>query len=191
MKTENLNPMQSLEVIMEAIGDARAKFEEDGFIYIFWGLLIGLASLAQFILLRTGYYEINYFPYFLTILGGAYTFYHYRRKESAGQKNHLSKVIMSLWIMLFLNMTILGFAFAPVFGKNLLPIMLILSGIGMGLSGVIIKKSLLLYAGIFLNLAGIASIMLPWNYQPLALSIGSLVGVFLPGLLIKLRKRDV
>ena len=41
MKTENLNPMQSLEVIMEAIGDARAKFEEDGFIYIFWGSFLG------------------------------------------------------------------------------------------------------------------------------------------------------
>lgn len=191
METDKLNPIQSLEVIMEAIGDARSKLEEDGFIYIFWGLLIGIASFGQFILLRTGHYEISYFPYFLTILGGAYSFFHYRKKDASGHKNHLSRVIMSLWIMLFLNMTILGFAFAPMLGKNLLPIMLILSGIGMGLSGVIIKKPLLLYAGIFLNLAGIASIMIPWNYQPLALCIGSLVGVFLPGLLIKLRKKHV
>ena len=45
METDKLSPEKSLELITQVITQARNKFEENGFIYMFWGALIAIASI--------------------------------------------------------------------------------------------------------------------------------------------------
>ena len=49
MQTENLSAEKSLELITEVIAQARKKFEENGFIFMFWGALIAIAAIGQFL----------------------------------------------------------------------------------------------------------------------------------------------
>ena len=64
MQTEKLTAEKSLELITEVITQARKKFEENGFIFMFWGALIAIAAIGQFLLLKYEYYSINWYPYF-------------------------------------------------------------------------------------------------------------------------------
>ena len=86
METDTLSPKQSLELITQVIAQARNKFEENGFIYIFWGILIAIASISQFILLKKEYYDIHWYPYLLMPMGSIYSVYYFSKKKGKNQQ---------------------------------------------------------------------------------------------------------
>ena len=51
-----LHPSESLKIIQEIIGQRKQKYEENGFFLLFWGTLIALAGIVQFVMLITSYY---------------------------------------------------------------------------------------------------------------------------------------
>lgn len=59
--------------MFEAIKNAKNRYEENGWAYIFWGILISLASFSKFYLLRIGRPEISWYPYSVMPLGGVLT----------------------------------------------------------------------------------------------------------------------
>ena len=184
----SMTPNQSLELITQMIKEARSKFEEDGFVYMLWGILLFLAAGAQYVLLLNEQYSYNYYPYFFLPLGGIFTSIYYRRRGSTGPKgNPISRVISTMWIFLGANMFILGFLFAPALRDSLIPILLILQGIGIAISGISIKSQLVITAGIIANIAGFIAFFVDWSEQPLLLSLASLAVLFIPGVILKIR----
>ncbi len=115
MKTDKLSPEESLELITQVITQARNKFEENGFIYMFWGALIAITSISQFIFLKNEYYTISWYPYLLMPIGAIYSTVYYSKKKRKSKQNLISKIVSALWIVLSINMMILGF----LFGNNL------------------------------------------------------------------------
>ncbi len=183
MNTDNLTPERSLEIITQAIQEAKSQFEEDGLIYVFWGFLTASAAFSQFFLLRDGYHAINFYPYFLMPLGGLFTWWYYSKKQSS-QSNKVSKMISISWIVISLNVLILGFGFANILRLHLIPIILILIGIATTIAGGILNSRILLIAGILLNLTGFGSFFVDWQYQPLLMGIAAVVGILIPGLML-------
>ncbi len=190
METDNLSPEKSFELITQVINEARNKFEENGFIYTFWGALIAIATLSQFVLLKNEYYSINYYPYFLMPLGGIFTGYYFSKKK-INESNLISKIVSIAWIVLSLNMMILGFVFANVLKESLIPVILILQGVGMVISGGAVKSKLLMYAGIVVNISGMICFNLDWLYHPLLAGLIALFAIMLPGIIsmIKYKKK--
>jgi len=183
MENQNFTPEKSFELINQVINEAKTRFEENGSIYAFWGLLVTVASLAQFILLKNGYYTINYYPYFLMPLGAIYNGYYYYKKGRARQ-NQISKMVAFSWAAVVLNIFILGFLLSGILKQQLTPIILILLGIGTIVSAGAIKNRLILYSGIVINFAGLACFKLEWIYQPLLLGIVSAIAILLPGIIL-------
>ncbi len=183
METDNLSPEKSFELITQVINEARNKFEENGFIYTFWGALIAIATLSQFVLLKNEYYSISYYPYFLMPLGGIFTGYYFSKKKT-NKGNLISKIVSIAWIVLSLNMMILGFVFATVLKESLIPVILILQGVGMVISGGAVKSKLLMYAGIVVNISGMICFNLDWSYQPLLAGIISIIAILIPGIIL-------
>ncbi len=183
MKNQNLTPEKSFELINQVINDAKTRFEENGFIYAFWGLLGTVAALGQFVLLKNGYYGINYYPYFIMPLGAIYTGYYYYKKGRVRQ-NQISKMVSFAWTAIVLNIFTLGFLLSGILKQNLIPVILILVGIGTIVSAGAIKNRLILYSGIVINFAGLVCFRLEWIYQPLLLGIVSVVTIFIPGLIL-------
>ncbi len=189
MKTDNLSPEKSLELITQVITQARNKFEENGFIYMFWGALLAIASFAQFILLKNEYYDINWYPYLLMPIGSIYTGYYFSKKQSKSGQNQISKIISALWIVLSTNMMFLGFLFGDDLKENLTPILLILLSIGTIISGISIKSKLLLYSGIFIGVSAFLGFYLDWIYHPLLMGIVSIIAILIPGIILMVQHK--
>ncbi|MEM9888459.1 MAG: hypothetical protein AAF849_21370 [Bacteroidota bacterium] len=185
MDEQKLEAKKQLSLISDVIATTKARFERNGSVFLFWGILLTVASAAQFVLLLLEYYEINYYPYFGLLLGWIYVYYTYsKKKKQAVTKNVVSKVIDSAWIYIGINCALLGFIYAPVLRSNLIPIILILLGSGVLLTGVVIKHRYIFFAGIFCNIAGFIAISVDYLYQPLLTSIVYLVVLVIPGYLL-------
>lgn len=184
MKEKNLTPEESLQLISNVINEARNRFIEDGIIYMFWGGLLFLTAMAQFLLLKAGKFDINYYPYFIVPLGYIFTHYYYRKKDKGTSKNSISKIIQYLWITIGINIIILSFCFPMILTVNLIPINLILSGIGIIISGAALREKIILIAGIISVIAGYICFLIEPNTQPLVMSLTALFSYFGTGLLL-------
>lgn len=184
METEKLSAEKSLELITEVIAQARKKFEENGFIFMFWGALIAIASIGQFLLLKNEYYAIHWYPYFLMPLGAIYSFYYFSKKEKRYRHNQISRIVSYAWIFLSINMLALGFIFGRLLQANLIPVILILLAVGTIISGVSVRSRLLLFSGILINLSAFAGFYIPILYQSLLMGVVAIVAVFIPGIIL-------
>ena len=183
MNDQILTPEKSFELINQVISEARNRIEENGFIYAFWGLLSTAAALSQFFLLKYGYYSINYYPYFLLPLGAIYTAYFVYKKKRT-EKNHIGRIMGISWTIVTLNVFVLSFLLSGILKTQLIPILLILLGIGTIISAGATKNKLILFSGIVLNLSGLVSFYVEWMYQPLLLGIVSAVAILIPGIIL-------
>lgn len=184
MQTEKLSAEKSLELITEVIAQARKKFEENGFIFMFWGALIAIAAIGQFVLLKYEYYTINWYPYFLMPIGAIYSFFYFSRKEGHNKHNQISRIVSSAWGVLSLNMLVLGFLLGRILVANLIPVILILLAAGTVISGVSVRSRLLLFSGVLINLSAFVGFYIPILYQPLLMGIVAIIAVFIPGIIL-------
>ena len=189
MEAGKLSPEKSLELITQVITQARNRFEENGFIYMFWGVLTAIASISQFVLLKNEYYDINWYPYFIMPIGAIYSGFYFSKKHKKTKQNQISKLISALWIVLSLNMMILGFLFANSLKENLIPISLILLSIGVLVSGTSIKSKLLIFSGVIINISAILCFKISWIYQPLLMGIVSIVAILIPGIVLMVKNK--
>jgi len=189
MKIEELSPEKSFELITQVINQARNKFEENGFIYMFWGTLIAIASISQFVLLKNEYYAISWYPYLLMPVGAIYSTIYYSKKQRKSTGNLISKIVSALWIVLSINMMILGFLFGNILKENLIPFILILLSIGTIVSGTSIKSKLQLYSGIFIGLSAFLGFYLDWIYHPLLTGIVSIIAILIPGIVLMVQHK--
>ena len=182
MNSDKLSATESIHLISEVIQEARARFEENGVIYVFWGLFIAIISLSQFLLLTNELYAINWYPYLAIPFGFLFTMYYYWRKKGYRTTNQISTILSKTWLALGINKMLLGFFFAPALGENLSPIILILLAIGILVSGIALRSKILIISSVLINIAGIVCFKVAWLYQPLVLSASSFIAVMLPGL---------
>jgi len=193
METDKLSAEKNFELITQIIAQARNKFEENGFIYMFWGALLAIASISQFLLLKNEYYDIHWYPYLLMPIGSIYSSYYFKKKGK-NVRNQISKIVTHTWIFLSLNMMILGFIFSTILKENLVPIILILLSVGTIISGISLKSKLVIISGILINFSAFICFNLKWLYHPLFLGVVSIVAILIPGIILMLqhkRKEDV
>ena len=184
MKEQEFSPEEGFETIASVIREAKAQFEEDGIIYVGWGLLTAIAAFSQYYLIHNGHLEINYYPYFLMPIGAIATAIYSARKEKKGKKTHLSRIIGATWAPISISVMVLGFVLGAKLGTVLIPIILLLLSIGLMVSGATIKSDILLYSGVFMNLIGFFSFSLDYTQQPLTMGIASILCVLIPGILL-------
>lgn len=186
MQNKELTPKESFEVINEVISGAKARLNENGFIYLFWGWLIAICALAQFVLFQTEYAHINYYPYLLVIPGAIYTAVHQSRKHRAETTpNYTANIMAALWVTAGINLMIAGFLFGPALKTSPIPIILIVLAVATIASGATIKFKPLIWGGIVCNLAGIASVFLPTGFHPLALIVAIVAADLIPGYILR------
>lgn len=182
MEEKELTPMESLSLITSVIEQAKSRFCENGFSFIFLGICIFIAALAQFILLELKYYSINYIPYFIMPVAGIVVYFYYRNKrQETRSKNIIGSIFSALGIFLGINVLAAGFFFWSKFGITLIPFMLIMLSIWLILFGTVFKNYFFIVAGILLDVTAFGSLYVGLEYHPLVLSIAALIGVVLPG----------
>jgi hypothetical protein len=190
MENNEFTPSESLALITKVILEAKEKFRENGFSFIYWGSCVFIASFAQFLLLQTRYYHINYYPYYIFPLASVFAFFYYKKKYKLGKSsNIISSALSVLGILMGINMMISGFFFWNKFGIALVPFMLILMAIWLMLSGVLIKNRMLMISAVVANIVGFATFYISREYHPLVMALVSLFTIVFPGLNLYFAKK--
>lgn len=188
---KTLSPQESLKIISDMIASVKKDVKEDGHIYILWGVVALVASLGQFILIQNGNLTYHWLPYLLNIPMSIYTAYYYSRKgRSKKGSNHIATIISSIWICVAVNIFVSAFGLPNIFQDLISFVILILLGLGLTVSGTVIKESVLRIAGIFTFCLAYTSLFLDYQYHPLLMAGCALFGMLIPGLILRNKFRQ-
>jgi hypothetical protein len=179
-----ITPEESLLLISKTIEETKRRFKAGGHIYIFWGCLMFIVTLSQFILIQKGLSNRLGFPALLYPLGAIFTFIYYRKKFKNLPRTIIGNILQAIGWLLGANLMILGFLFFSKLGEAMVPVFLIFLAIFTIITGVAIKFKPLILGGIVLNLIAFATFYFKWEYHPLLMSAGAVIAFIIPGLLL-------
>ncbi len=88
-KMENLTTQDSLKIIQTVINQRKKQYEENGKFLLFWGALIMIAGISQFIMIKMGYGKISGLTWAFTMIPGSIITYvsGYRNSKKAIKNN--------------------------------------------------------------------------------------------------------
>ncbi|MBA3970822.1 MAG: hypothetical protein H0X46_01515 [Bacteroidetes bacterium] len=190
METEEkqLTQEESLRIIHEMIAAAKNDVKADAFIFLLWGWLVFIASIAQFILIKMNM-EWNSAPWLLMPVGGVITIvYSIRKGKQDKTKTNVTESLKYTWIAFTAALFIIMF-FNRMEVLQVLPCIMVLYGMGLFLSGGALKFKPLIYGGIFCWLCAIAGFEVQNLYQLLILAVAVLGGYIIPGYLLKMNNK--
>ncbi|MCW3071849.1 MAG: hypothetical protein JWO44_1739 [Bacteroidetes bacterium] len=190
METEEkqLTQEESLKIIHEMISAAKNDVKADAFIFLLWGWLVFVASIAQFILVKMEI-EWNSAPWMLMPVGGVITVvYSIRKGKKDKTKTNVTESLKYTWIAFTAAMLIIMF-FNSMHFLQVLPCIMVLYGMGLFLSGGALRFSPLIYGGIFCWICAIAGFEVQNLYQLLILAAAVFGGYIIPGYLLKMNNR--
>lgn len=187
---KELSNNESLALITEMINRAKRETAGDGgFQMRLWGWVIAICNFGHFTLEKIGY-EYPYYVWILVAPAAMVSFWKgFQIAKKARVKSHISEVINQVWILVFVGILIM-LAFMPVIGYYQNPIILILAGIGMWITGALIRVNLVRGGGLLLLVAAVIGFMLPISAQYLVSGTAMVLGYILPGYYLNTNCRE-
>ncbi len=187
-KENQLTEQESLQIIQSMIAVAKNEVKSDSFIYLLWGWLVFIASISQFILIEMKN-DLNSIPWLLMPIGGIITIgYFVRKRKEEKVKTHVGDFIKYIWTAFGASMVVIMF-FNSMNSMQVLPVIMCLYGIGLFLSGGVLKFKPLVWGGIFCWLCAIAGFEIQNIYLLLILALAVLGGYIIPGYLLKMNNK--
>jgi hypothetical protein len=187
METEKLKPEESLKIIEDIIETEKLRFAENGYIYRFWGWLIIVAALSQYVLIKM-HFAYNYLPWFLMILGSIYTGFYYSKKKKKAATAAMSmggRVITISWLVISLNIFLAAFLMHNTFATALLFVILSFVAFGTMISGSLLRFKALIYGGAACNIIAFASLYVGYEYWNLLTALAVVFSNLIPGYILK------
>jgi hypothetical protein len=198
MKNEkSLSPEESLHLIESMINKAKDQFGEDGHLYILWGWLVLVGSIAEFVLYHFFHYEQHYLVWSASWLILIYQIYYLVKKHQRQKvRTYTANIIACVWITFLILCLLIGFLIgrlgnATTYFQNIFAIMLALYGMPVFLSGIILRFRPLTLGGIYCWLLSITATFIPFDYQMLLLSVAMVVAWLIPGYKLRARQNKV
>lgn len=183
MKDTIHHPEESLEIIRSMIARTRKSFHNNSFYFLLWGVLMFLAGITEFMLLKyttTAYFWIGWPGY--SLVGGVVSaLYANRQEKSANGESFTDTVVGYIWLAYGISLVCL-IATAILVNVNPAIFVLLLTGLPTFLTGFILRHNPLKFGGVVFWVAGITSIFTPELYVPLIFSGAIVLGYLLPGL---------
>lgn len=186
MKSSTLTPEESLLLISKTIEETKERFQNNGHIFVFWGVLTVIVFGIQQILGMLGFYKFMMLPVYLFPLGGVYTgIYVWKEyKKNNAPRTLLGNVLGGMGWTVGMNLMAMGFLFSDKLGDALGPVFIILLAMMIVVSGAAIRFKPLLICGILMNLIGLASFLIDRDFHGFSLMIGAVIGFIIPGILL-------
>ncbi len=183
------NGEESLQLIQSMINKAKNNFSETGTLYLFWGFVILICSIGQFVAIHFFQAEKTYYVWSLTWLMALYQIIFLKNKaKKATVKTYTEEIVKYVWICFVSCLLLLSFILIKLQAYNcILPAILVMYGIPTFLSGIILQQPHLIRGGLFCWILSIGSIFVAYQYQLLFIAAAVLVAWIVPG--IHLRKR--
>jgi uncharacterized membrane protein len=105
-----LTPQESLQLIESMINRAKDKFAENGQQYLWWGWLVFICSLSQFILLHFFHSPYHYMVWMLTWVLSIYQVWYIRKtKRQQKVRTYTDNIIAYVWLTFFIVIFFIDF----------------------------------------------------------------------------------
>ena len=185
---KELTQEESLRIIHEMISAAKNDVKADSFIFLLWGWLVFVASIAQFILVIMEK-DYNSMPWMLMPFGGLVTIlYSIRKGKRDKTKTNVTESLKYTWIAFTAALFIIMF-FNTMEIWQVLPCIMVLYGMGLFLSGGAIKFKPLIWGGVFCWACAIGGFYVQNYYQLLILAGAVFGGYIVPGYLLQMNNK--
>jgi len=186
---KQFNEQESLQVIRSMIEIAKSDVKADAFIFLLWGWLVFIAAVSQFIIIKMGWDINQSLPWLLMPLGGIITpIYIAVKRKKEKVRTHITESLKYVWIAFTVTLLIILF-FNRMDFTQVLPVIMCLYGIGLFLSGSVLKFKPLLVGGMFCWLCAVGGFYFQSVYLLLILAVCVLGGYIIPGYMLKINNQ--
>jgi len=179
---------ESLKIITDMINKTKVNIRMSSFHLLFWGWLILICSLSEYLLFKFTDYSTPWYVWFF-VIPGVFVSMIYGFVTGRKAKMHTYADMLYLWTwMAFLSAAIVLFFIVSKDMESISPFILTLAAMPTFISGVIIRFRPLIIGGItFWILALLAHFSA--SFAPLAVPVAMLTGYLIPGYMLR-RKVD-
>jgi len=179
---------ERLRVIYDMIGRAKNQIGSNYRYYLLWGYLVLAASMSEFILIRVFRYELHYLVWPILMGTGVMVSFIWGAME--GQRQRYKSFIGSSMQYLWAGWLVSLFSFLLFFtirGEHemILPVSLVMYGLGIFASGGLVNYRLLIYLAPVAWAGAILAFFQPYIYQLPVMAGVVLVTYIVPGHLLR------
>jgi hypothetical protein len=178
---------ESLRIISEMINKTKVNIQQGSFHLLFWGWLILVCSLSEYILMNFVGYSHHYYVWFLAIPGGFVSMtYGFVTGRKAKVRTYADRLYMWVWIAFLFSFLVL-FVIHSKSLNNVSSYIMMLVGFATFLSGFIIKFRPLVIGGILFWIIAIITSFAGPSLAPLGMPLAVITGYLIPGYMLKYR----
>jgi len=139
---EEKNAIEELQFIRKVIEETKQNVMHNGKDYIFWGILVIVGMLLQYIFaINKNFFGFAWIWAILIPIGWIYSFINRRSQKIKHPSTYAGKIITSLWVSAGIIMTIIGFvgtASKIITPWAISPIICLIGGCGYFVTGTIV-----------------------------------------------------
>jgi hypothetical protein len=184
---KSLTSEESLKIITEMVNKTKVNISQGSFHLLFWGWLIFVCSIAEFLLAKLTGFAHPYYAWFLVIPGVFVSMtYGFIKGRNARFHTYADMVYMWTWIG-FLCAAIVLFVVQSKRMDLISPYILLLAGLPTFVSGFIIRFRPLVIGGICFWVISIAMSLTGPGISSLGVPVAMLAGYLIPGYMLKNR----
>lgn len=176
---------ESLKIISEMINKTKVNIRQGSFHLLFWGWLLIVCSLSEWLIIKLTSYPHPYYVWFL-VIPGAFVSMIYGAVNGRKAKVHTYADMLYMWTWIgFLFTAIVLFIVQSDKMENITPYILLLAGFPTFLSGFIVKFKPLIVGGVCFWVIAIAVHFAGPSLTLLGTPLAMLTGYLIPGYMLK------
>jgi hypothetical protein len=188
MENKEFNHEDGLKTIYAMIDTARNRIGRNYLYYLLWGYLVLAACLLEYLLIKGVHYEKHYmvWPILMglgVILSAIFSWSGHRQSRSRTFIGNVMSYLWGGWLAGFLILVL--FANLRQDHDMILPITLVMYGLGIFVSGGVVDFKPLLVGGLVAWAGSVIAFFQPYTVQLLLVSVVVLVSYIVPGHMLR------
>jgi len=184
-QSDTLSGQESIELISRMISTVRNDIQDDSFHYLLWGWLVLIASAGCYILMQMGYENPWITWAILMPLGGIASMVYGHTQGKQQKIKTYTDDIMKYVLIAFMVSLFTVLLFMGKLGLSTYPMVMVVYGIWLFISGGAIRFRPLIIGGIINWSLGIAAFFVTFENQLLLLALAVLLGYVIPGHMLR------
>jgi hypothetical protein len=177
-----------LRTIYAMISATKSSMGKNYLFFLLWGYLVGLACLSEYFLLRVVHYAQHYqvWPVFMGIGLVATGVLMFSRQRSSTHVSFIGNIMSWLWAGWFVSFSILMFFMVQMETHMvILPLTLVMYGMGIFISGGVISYRPLIYGGVLAWVVAMIAWFQSYEIQLLLTAGTVLLSYIIPGHMLR------
>jgi len=183
----DFSPQDSLQLIHSMISRTKNAVADNSFYFLFWGWLVFICCIVQYILKVVVHFPYHYAVWVLTPLGGIVSsVYSVKQNKKEKVKSFVDEALDILWIALAISFFVLMFVnyFLQTW-NNAFTYYILLYAIGTFITGQLLKFKMLWIGGLINFALVIVSATCNYNQQLLITALAIFISYIIPGHLLR------